>query len=30
LVGEKLLGVTSDVLWDVGRSFQILIKKLII
>jgi hypothetical protein len=26
-VGENFLGVTSDVLWDVGRGFRILIKK---
>jgi hypothetical protein len=28
-MGEKFLGVTSDVLWDVGRGLRILIKKLI-
>jgi hypothetical protein len=27
-MGEFFFGVTSDVLWDVGMSFRILIKKL--
>jgi hypothetical protein len=27
--GEKFYGVTSDVSWDIRRSVQILIKKLI-
>jgi hypothetical protein len=27
--GEKFLGVTLDILWDVGRGVWILIKKLI-